>query len=474
MPVKARGARDATAYPGRMTRFEAGWAAQRIAAVREALASRLWPVPALAVVAAVALGIVFPILDREVDGQLPPLLSSLLFSGGTDAARAVLSAIAGSLITATSLTFSLTIVALQLASTQASPRLLRLFASDGMVHGTLALFLATFSYALAVLRVIADAEDSPFVPRISVTVASLLTLASVIVLTIFLGHLARQLRVETMMRDVHDEVSATLKRLADAPFDGTDDATAPPTSAHTVAAASSGFLTQIDRHALLELATEEDIVIAESHPVGASIIAETPLAHWWNRDEHARASEETRQRVHHIEDALRAAHHTNYERTTSQDVELGVRQLADIAAKALSPGVNDPTTAVHALSHITDVLREVADTAPLPAVLVDEDRTPRLIPRRQEWSDLVEVGLQQIRRRGAGDPVVVERLYRALAQLGYVIAPHLRPILHAQLARLNESVGGQDYDQTERSRFARLAREADAVLRGAVQPNGAR
>lgn len=127
----------------------------------------------------------------------------------------MLDAIAGSLITVTSLTFSLTVVTLQLASSQFSPRLLRTFSSDRFVHVTLSLFLATFAYALTVLRTVRTADDgqNSFVPQISVTVAFLLALASVIGLVLFLGHLANMIRVETMLREVHTEASNTARRV---------------------------------------------------------------------------------------------------------------------------------------------------------------------------------------------------------------------------------------------------------------------
>ncbi|HSL36359.1 MAG TPA: DUF2254 family protein, partial [Arthrobacter sp.] len=120
----------------------------RTARWSDALRTQLWPLPTAAVALAVALGTMLPALDAAVDGRLPDGISVLLFSGGPEAARAVLQAIAGSLITVTSLTFSLTVVTLQLASSQFSPRLLRTFTSDRFVHGTLALFLAAFAFSL--------------------------------------------------------------------------------------------------------------------------------------------------------------------------------------------------------------------------------------------------------------------------------------------------------------------------------------
>lgn len=124
----------------------------RLALVRDAFRTQLWPLPALAVVLAVGLGLVLPVLDAAVDDDIPDNVAGLLFGGGPEAARSVLETIAGSLITVTSRTFSLTVVTLQLASSQFSPRLLRTFTRDRFVHATLALFLATFAFALTVLR----------------------------------------------------------------------------------------------------------------------------------------------------------------------------------------------------------------------------------------------------------------------------------------------------------------------------------
>lgn len=146
-------------------------------------------------------------LDAGVDGELPAEISAFLFSGGPEAARSVLQAISGSLITVTSLTFSLTVVTLQPASSQFSPRLLRTFSSDRFAHGTLALFLAAFAFALTVLRSVRGEGNgnTAFVPEISVTVAFVLAIASVVGPVLFLSHLTREIRIETMMRRVKVE-----------------------------------------------------------------------------------------------------------------------------------------------------------------------------------------------------------------------------------------------------------------------------
>jgi uncharacterized membrane protein len=440
-------------------------ARRRLSSLSEAVASRLWPIPAAALVVGVVLGVLLPELDRAVDEQLPSAVAAWVFSGGVDAARAVLTTISGSLITATSLTFSLTVVALQLASSQASPRLLRLFASDPMVHWTLAAFLGTFAYALVVLRTVSDEGGAVAVPRISVTFAVLLTLVSMLVLILFLGHLARILRVETMLRDVHAEASRTIELLAGDRYDGRRDAATPPADRpeRDVAAARSGFVTSIDRHRLLEIAEQHDLVVRERLAVGSSVIEGTPLASWWSAE--ASSPIGTRAEVDAVDDAIRRAISIAYERTPRQDLGYGVRQMADIATKALSPGVNDPTTAVHALGHLAAVLADVAELPPEPATIADGAGRDRLVPCRTDFAALVETALQQPRRYGAGDPDVAARLYGLIAEVARHVGDDERAsVLRGQLERLSASVAREDYDEVERARFADLEAHARTLL----------
>ncbi|GAA2034495.1 DUF2254 domain-containing protein [Agromyces tropicus] len=433
----------------------------------ESISSRIWPLPVAAIVGAVLAGILLPVLDAAVDENLPAWFQALLFGGGTDAARAVLTTISGSLITATSLTFSLTVVALQLASNQASPRLLRTFSSDRMVHGTLAIFLATFAYSLTVLRTVSDTGEQ--VPRISITLAFVLTLGSVVVLVLFLAHLASRLRVETMLRDVHRETGRTIALV------GADDRpTAPaptrPEHVEVVAARRSGFVTGIDRDRLVSAAREHRAVVREVGQVGASVIEGTPLAEWWpgpdtGSDGGAAASRADRSA---LEQAIVEAYLVDYERTPPQDIGYGLRQIADVATKALSPGVNDPTTAVHALSHVAALLGDLAELPPTPAAFADEDGTARVVPVGHDFGDLVEVGVQQPRRYGAADPDVAARLFDLIGDVARrATRPEHRQVLEGQLDRLVASVGDADYDAVERARFARLAARARDTLAAA-------
>lgn len=434
----------------------------RAAALSEAIASRLWPIPLAATVVAVILGVVFPQVDRAIDQNLPATFAALLFGGGVEAARAVLSAIAGSVITVTSLTFSLTVVALQLASSQGSPRLLRMFAADRMVHATLAIFIGTFAYALTVLRTVEDATEDAgaFVPRIAVTVASVLTLTSVVMLTFFLGHLARQLRLETMMRDAHREASRTIAMVWDA-APGRPAPVAPraPQEAREVRAESSGFLTEVNRSRLLDIAREHDVVVEEISPTGTSVVTGAPLLRWWSR-----SGAPTRADAG-LDSALRAQFSLAYEPTPAQDVSFGIRQITDIAMKALSPGVNDPTTAEYAVGHLADLLADIAAQGPLPASFTDDTGVARLIPAHASFASLVALSLGRVRHYGSGDPLVAGRLLRAYGEVGRrTVDDGQREVLRAEFARTLRAIDERAADDTDIRDARRIAEEVRAAL----------
>ncbi len=438
---------------------------RRWALLREAIDTRLWPIPLLAIIAAVILGVFLPMLDARVDEKLSDVVVAVLFNGGPESARAVLSTIAGSIITATSLTFSLTVVALQLASSQASPRLLRLFSSDRMVHTTLATFLGTFTFSLMVLRSVQNSTDetAAAVPSISITLCLLLTLTSIVMLTLFLAHLAKQLRVETMLRNVHRETKRTIDLVRTTTEDGPAEVPPDirPKKFYVVDASHSGFLLSTSRSRVVSIATDLDLVVEEEHSVGASVIAGVPIVSWWPRSGEL-PEDFDREGFDRV---IRSAYTTGYERTSSQDIGFGLRQLVDITIRALSPSVNDPTTAVHSLSHISAILGLIVDLPAQPAALVDDDGTIRVIVRPHRFDALLNLAVDQPRLYGAGDPDVAARLFLLLREVAINTSkPHHKKSIQAQYERLQASVDAADYDERDRTRFRELAASVQHAL----------
>ena len=375
----------------------------------------LWPIPLLGVVVAIALGVGLPAVDEVLEdgGGASPL--TFVFGGGPSAARDLLAAIAGSLISVTGLVFSLTVVALQLGSSQYSPRLLATFVTDRVVQLTLAQLVLTFVYALTVLRTVrtqdASESDYAFVPRLSITVAYLLTLGAVVALVLFLGHLARSLRVETMLRDVHDEAVDTYDDVLGTDPPGPRSAVRLPDGPATpLAATSSGFLVEVDEQALAAAARGCDALVVLDLRIGDSVVAGTPLAHAW-------APPGTD--LDPLRRALGTAVELDFERATRSDVAYSLRKVVDIAARALSSGINDPTTAVHALSHVSALLGDLVHRRLEPVEAHDEDGVLRVVVPQWDLPALLHVALEEPLEYAGGSPAVLRRLAGLLRELAW-------------------------------------------------------
>jgi uncharacterized membrane protein len=436
--------------------------------VSDTVRTKLWPLPVLGVVVAVAAGVGLPLVDTTYGPRLPPVVSQLLFGGDANAARTVLGAVAGSLITVTSLTFSLTVVTLQLASSQFSPRLLRTFTSDLFVQMTLALFLTTFTFAVTVLRTVRGAP-AEFVPRFSVTVSYVLAVLSVLGLVLFLAHLATLIRVETMLHNVHADATATVAAVLTTRRDHKDriGPPAPPPDASVVLAGSSGFVTSLDEADLLAAAQAAGAVVLLQVSPGDFVVTGTPVGEAW--PEEGPLTEGT---FTELRSAVSAAVRVGPERTAAQDVGFGLRQLTDVTNKALSPGINDPTTAVHALGHISALLCDLADHDLGPTLLSDDTddtgtgagRRVRVILMRPDFAELVELAIAQPRRYGASDPQLLGRLFALLAEVGWRAHPEQQSVVVDQLARLRRTVQDQSFDATELAMLHHAGRQVEQAL----------
>jgi uncharacterized membrane protein len=411
----------------------------------------------LAVVLAVALGTLLPMLDAAVDGKLPTRASALLFSGGPEAAASILQAISGSLVTVTSLTFSLTVVTLQLASSQFSPRLLRTFTADRFVHATLALFLAAFAFALTVLRSVRQEQGTSagFVPEISVTVAFVLAITSVMGLVLFLAHLTREIRVETMLDRVQHETRATLDRVFPSNRPRRGPAPLPSPGAVRLTSSSSGFLTSVDDEKLLKAAVDSGVVLRIDRAPGSFLVEGVPFATAWPTASGPTVGTELREKLdEHVNDAIV----TGSERTHVQDVGFGLRQLVDVATKALSPGINDPTTAVHVLGHLSVLLCQLAARTPGPRHVADEAGRVRVVVVLPVLGEFLDLCLDQPRTYGAGDPAVAERLLSLLQELAWCDQERsYDKEIQEHLARIRDAISAAEQPPAQRRHLLGLA-----------------
>ncbi|WP_157365808.1 DUF2254 domain-containing protein [Arthrobacter sp. Leaf234] len=426
------------------------------AVMRDSLRSQLWPVPLAAVLAAILLGQFLPVVDRRLDDDLPAWLTGVLFSGGPEAARSLLETIASSMVTVTSLTFSLTVVTLQLASSQFSPRLLRTFTRDRFVHNTLALFLATFVFALTVLRSIrVETSSGPaFVPELAVTAAFVLTITSVIGLVLFLAHLSRQIRVETMLRDVHHEADQTLDKVFPPDQPSREETCVPPAPAAVITTRSSGFLIRVDPDKAVAAATRAEAFVSIDVAPGTSVISGIPVARAWSLTDAILEGDRLSDLEKHLDSAL----HTGFERTSTQDAGFGLQQLLDVANKALSPGVNDPTTAVHAISHISAVLCTLVSRPTGPRTLHDSDGSARLTLTYPTFTQLLELAVDQLLTYAFTDPRAARRTLAMLHEIAMTAhtAPEssaARGPVQSHIRRMRSAIDASPLDSDIRARL---------------------
>ena len=396
------------------------------ARMREWLGTGLWFLPMLWAVGAMAAALAIVAVDRHLGGDDP---SWLVFGRGEESARQVLAVISGSTIAFTGTVFSITIVALQLASTQFSPRVLRTFLRDRPSQHCFGVFVASALYSLMVLREVGTSRVP--VPGLAVTGAFVLVVASIFGFVFLVHHVAQSIRAVTIMDAVAAEARASLEENhPPVVHDPARDHPLPVGEARQVIALDRrpGVVLGIDESDLVRLAQRYGCVLELVPTVGDYVV-------------HGGAVFRVYEGTEVVPSRAVLAHvGLGPERTLFQDTAFGIRQLVDMAEKALSPAVNDPTTAVQSLDRIHDLLRRLV-TRPLSSGrYADEHGALRLVVPQVTWDDYLHLAFDEIRHFGAGSLPVPRRMRAALADLLSVAPPERRPAIEAQVVALARAV----------------------------------
>ena len=400
------------------------------------LQDTLWFIPTVGTLLCSTLALTLVNLDQHLGLATFVQKHAWLFGGGADGARGVLTAIAGSLVTVIGTVFSIQIVALQLASSQYTPRVLRQFTGDRVNQVVLAAFIGTFTYALLVLRSVraADAQAPAFVPILSVSMAILLALVCVGLLILFIHHSARSIQASVIIARVTTDTIGQVEQLfrAAPSTPPVSPGRLPAEEPAAVEVDEGGYLQHIDADNLCELAEREGLTVRVLQPVGAFLHRGATIAEVWPRD---RVDDR-------IDGQVDAAFVLGIERTIDHDVAFGFRQLADIALKALSPGINDPTTAMHAVDRLGEILILLGSRRPPSRFITVGERIAVELPTIR-FADLVDLAFTQIRLYGASDVVVMAHLMATLGRIAAIVPESERAILrhHARriLARAGEA-----------------------------------
>ena len=341
--------------------------------LHERLRAGFWFVPLGMCLVAAALATLTLWLDDRYDGTL----GGLLTTGGPVGAQNVLTTVAASMVAVAATVLSVTIVAMQLASTQFGPRILTNFVRDRVNQAAMGSFVAVFVYAVLVLRRTSDSPED--LPRISVMVTIALTFAAVVMLIVFVHHIATTIQAMNLVGLIARDVGRTMDSLFPDPAEADDVRPADSEvelqgEGTAIMSATTGYLQLIDLEELVEICEEHDLVLRLDHRPGKFVVGRTPVTTAWTGDGSA-AAELSRETCEKIADAFV----TGPRRTHEQDAEFPVKQLVEVAVRSLSPAINDPITACACTDHLGAALCRLAERSLPPTVLAGPGGRPRLV-----------------------------------------------------------------------------------------------
>ena len=408
------------------TRFRQYW---------QQLQESLWFVPGLMVL--VSFGLAYGLVEFDAhtswhgEKRFP-----LLFGTGADGARGMLSAIAGSMLTVAALAFSLTLATISQVSSQYSPRVLRNFMRDRVNQVVMGYFVGVFSYCLIVLGTIRGTDEHKFVPATAVLTGLILALGGVVALIFFIHHIAESLQTGTIVQYIFHETRKAIKHIFPdqfgEPIDDPQKAKAAlhytdeQTGWHPVKAIQSGYLQRINTNGLLHWATRHRVVLRIEKEMGAFVGEGTVL--FSVRSGMERADPIEADWPADLMDYVSIGRHRNVE----QDVAFGIQQLVDIALKALSPGINDTTTAIMAVDYLGAVSEQLAQRE-FPARLRSDGQHLRVLVRSMDFDAYIQLAFDLPRINAKGNHAVLRRLLRALALVNEAVyADDRKPILRQQ------------------------------------------
>ncbi len=387
----------------------------------EAIRTSYWFVPLLLVVGALALAHVTLWIDQMIGAQWAQE-AGWLYSGSAEGARALLTTIASSMIGIAGVVFSITIVALTLASNQLGPRLLRNFMRDLGNQVVLGTFVATFLFSLVILRNVHGDDgnfNGGFVPQISILVAMLLALAGVGVFIFFIHHVASSIQAPNVIASVSRELQAAIDHLY--PEDAGDEPSQKleqeaggvklpegfESDSRTVCADHDGYIQRFQLDQLMQEAVACDLIVRVEHRPGQFVETGDIVIRVWPAE--------------HTDDALAARLRQCFtirtQRSMAQDAEFAVDQLVDIAVRALSSGVNDPTTAMQCIDRLGACMSQLGERQFPSPYRLDPQGCLRIVAHHQGIESYLDAAFNQIRQNSRDTLSVMIRMLESFERM---------------------------------------------------------
>ncbi|MDY0281456.1 MAG: DUF2254 domain-containing protein [Salinivirgaceae bacterium] len=386
------------------------------------LRSSFWFMPSLIVAFSIALAIALVEVDSVGNDQWLARWPRL-FGAGVEGARGMMSTIAGSMMTVVGVTFSMILMVLALASSQYSSRILRNFMRSRVTQVVLGIFAGIFTYSLIVLRTIRGGDEGAFVPSLAVFFGFALALGGVGALMFFIHYIASSIQASNIIASVANETIHSIERLfpenlGQGSAENNDNPT-PKLLAErnwrTVPAGENGYIQIVNNAALLRMARDKNTIVRMERGIGEFVVRDSALVSLALEDP---LDQET---IAALQEAFTVSRH----RTVEQDAAFGIRQIVDVALKALSPGINDTTTAVMCVDYLTAILACLAPRQ-IPSLYRYEEEKLLVVAKGPSFESLLAKSFDQIRSNAKGNVVIMSRMLDAIETLAGLMADPLR------------------------------------------------
>ncbi|NLX47187.1 MAG: DUF2254 domain-containing protein [Euryarchaeota archaeon] len=393
----------------------------RLKSVWYDLTTSFWFVPIVSILVAFAGAYVSIFIDSSVDIDPPGFFQHILCSN-VDSARSVLSTISGAMIGVAGTVFSITLVALTLASSQFGSRLLRNFMHDRTNQVVLGSYIATFVYCLIILNAIDEGVGFEFVPEISVLISIVAAVANIVLLVIFIHHISMGIQADKVISDISTTLNLNLNTIFPDEIQGDevledaldlDELKKGYEERYSVRAPRGGYLQYVNYDTTLSAAKEGDLLVIVNFRPGDHVVFESPVIEvCYNGDIPEKS-------IRRLETAFLVGN----VRTPYQDAEFSIHQMVEIAARALSPGVNDPYTAIACVDNLTSTLCHLTRVKFPLRYRYDDDaedadeRTVRVIADVLTFEGMLNAAFNQIRQFAGGSPAVLIRLMESLVTI---------------------------------------------------------
>jgi uncharacterized membrane protein len=425
------------------------------------LRASFWFLPFLIVLSSIVYAVALIQIDYAgSDRWLAPW--PLIFGVGAEGARDMLSTLAGSMMSVMGITFSMTLLALTLASSQYTSRVLRNFMRSRVTQVTLGTFAGIFVYCLIVMHTIRTG-DAPFVPSLAVFFAFVLAFGGIAVLIFFIHHIASSIQASNIIASIAQETNASIDRLLPEKLNHEPDEyegrkpmieSLDERTWYPVPAAESGYIQSVNNDTLLHLAEDIRTIVRTEHGIGAFVVQDTVLVSL------ALTYPPDQKTI----DALNGAYSIDRYRTVEQDLAFGIRQIVDMAIKALSPGINDTSTAVMCVDYLASILARLVGRQ-FPPSHRYEGETLRVIAIVPSFEGLLSEAFDQIRGSAEVNVAILARMLGALDTIGSLTIrrSHIRA-LDEQLLLIAEQVDRCIESSHDRARLEKRLSEVRQAL----------